>query len=339
MKRILCVVLAVLMLCSACLLTGCEAKTVKLGMGVVAEYGSQTDADGDTNGSGEVNTTVVAVLVDDSGKIVSADLDMAQIKMGWTAEGTGVDAANLKTKYELGNEYNMAAYGQKHDGSEGQPKEWFEQADAFAKTVTGKTLEEAKAMMGADGYSTGDLATAGCTVNVAGFMAALEKAVNSAVACDATAKDVLNLGIVTETSVKDAMDDADGSAEVNTYMTAVVKNDKGEVTAAKSDCAQAKMTFDATGVATLAASEIQTKGELGDNYNMAAYGKKHDGSEGQPKEWYEQAAAFDAALVGLTADKFAGLMDADGYGTGDLATAGCTIGVASMVEAAAKAVK
>ena len=339
MKRILCVVLAVLMLCSVCLMTGCEAKTLKLGMGVVANYGSQTDADGEANGSGEVVTTVAAVLVDDSGKIVSADLDVAQVKMGWTAEGVGVDAADLRTKYELGTEYNMAAYGAKHDGSEGQPKEWFEQADAFTATVAGKTLDEVKAMVAADGYTTGDLATAGCTVNVAEFVAALEKAVNNAAASEATAKDVLNLGIVTETSVKDAMDDADGSAELNTYAVAVAKNEKGEVTAAKTDCVQAKMTFDAAGASTLAAAEIQTKAELGDNYNMAAYGTKHDGSEGQPKEWYEQAAAFDAALVGLTADGFNALMDAEGYGTGDLATAGCTIGVTAMVEAAAKAAK
>ena len=339
MKRILCVVLAVLMLCSACLLTGCEAKTVKLGMGVVSAFGSQTDADGETNGAGDVNTTVVAVLVDDSGKIVKADVDTAQIKMGWTAEGVGVDAANVKSKYELGTEYNMAAYGKKHDGSEGQPKEWFEQADAFAATVAGKTLDEVKAMVGADGYTTGDLATAGCTINVAGIMTALEEAVNTAAESKASAKDVLNIGVVTTTSVKDAVEDTDGVAEAYTHVVAVAKNDKGEVTAAKTDAVQAKMTFNATGASTLAATEAQTKRDLGENYGMAAYGKKHDGSEGQPKEWFEQADAFDAALVGLTADKFATLMDADGYGTGDLATAGCTIGLDEMVEAATKAVK
>ena len=339
MKRILCVVLAVLMLCSVAVMSGCEAKTLKLGMGVVANYGSQTDADGEANGSGEVVTTVVAVLVDDSGKIVKADVDAAQVKMGWTAEGAGIDAADLRTKYELGTAYNMAAYGKKHDGSEGQPKEWFEQADAFAATVAGKTLDEAKALMAADGYATGDLATAGCTIGVAEFMAALEKAVNSAEACEATEKDTLNIGVLNHTSVKDADGDVEGSVAVDTYLVAAAKNEKGEVTAAKTDAVQAEMTFDAAGASTLAATEIKTKLELGDNYNMAAYGKKHDGSEGQPKEWYEQAAAFDAALVGKTADGFNALMDADGYGTGDLATAGCTIGVAEMVEAAAKAVK
>ena len=339
MKRILCVVLAVLMLCSVCLMTGCEAKTLKLGMGVVAAYGSQTDADGETNGSGEANTTVVAVLLDDSGKIVKIDLDMAQTKLGWTAEGVGVVTDDLRTKYEKGTEYNMAAYGKKHDGSEGQPKEWFEQADAFVETVTGKTLDEAKALMGGDGYATGDLATAGCTINVANFMTALEKAVNNAKASEATAKDVLNVGVLTTASAKDATEEADGVVEAYTHMVAIAKNDKGEVTAAVTDAVQSKMTFDTTGASTLAATEAQTKLELGENYGMAAYGKKHDGSEGQPKEWFEQAAAFDAALVGLTADEFNTLMGADGYATGDLVTAGCTIGLDEMVETAVKAAK
>ena len=166
MKRILCVVLAVLMLCSVCLMTGCEAKTLKLGMGVVAAYGSQTDADGETNGSGEANTTVVAVLLDDSGKIVKIDLDMAQTKLGWTAEGVGVVTDDLRTKYEKGTEYNMAAYGKKHDGSEGQPKEWFEQAAAFDAALVGLTADEFNTLMGADGYATGDLVTAGCTIGL-----------------------------------------------------------------------------------------------------------------------------------------------------------------------------
>ena len=142
-----------------------------------------------------------------------------------------------------------------------------------------------------------------------------------------------------KTEVKDAVEETDGVAEAYTHIVAVAKNDKGEVTAAKTDALQAKMTFNAAGASTLAATEAQTKRDIGENYGMAAYGKKHDGSEGQPKEWFEQADAFDAALVGLTADKFATLMDADGYGTGDLATAGCTIGLDEMVETAVKAAK
>ena len=70
---------------------------------------------------------------------------------------------------------------------------------------------------------------------------------------------------------------------------------------------------------------------------MAAYGKKHDGSDGKVLEWYAQAAEFDKALVGKAAADFASLADAEGYGSGDLATAGCTINISDMVKAATAA--
>lgn len=74
-------------------------------------------------------------------------------------------------------------------------------------------------------------------------------------------------------------------------------------------------------------------------YNMAKYGQKHDGSEGQPLEWYAQAAEFDKALVGKTAADFAALAGADGYATGDIATAGCTMAIGDMIKAAEAAAK
>ena len=99
------------------------------------------------------------------------------------------------------------------------------------------------------------------------------------------------------------------------------------------------LTFDAKGVATAdTTAEIKTKLELGDDYNMAKFGTKHDGSEGAVLEWNVQAAEFDKALVGKTAADFAAFADETGYATGDLATAGCTINVADMIKAATKAV-
>ena len=57
---------------------------------------------------------------------------------------------------------------------------------------------------------------------------------------------------------------------------------------------------------------------------------------GAAKEWYEQAAAFDAACIGKTAGEVAGLMAEDGKGNADLQAAGCTITVDSFVKAASK---
>ena len=343
MKKFLSIALVIALAVSVIALVGCgnkPAATLKFGMGVVSSLGDAKNAEGETNGSGKFTTTAVAVLLDADNKIVAIDLDCADIGAAWTSEGKVVATENFATKYELGADYNMAAYGTKHDGSEGAVKEWFEQADAFMATATGKTLDEVKAMMGEDTYAIGDLATAGCTISVGEFVAALEKAVANAADSTATAENKLSLAIVSSASNKDAAEDAEGSVEISSTVVAAATDAEGKVVVSKTDAVSGKVTFDVKGVATVdTKAEIKTKLEIGADYNMAAYGSKHDGSEGAVKEWFEQAAAFDAALVGKTAADFAALADAEGYGTGDLATAGCTIHISDMIAAAEKAVK
>ncbi len=342
MKKILSVALAVVMLFAVVALAGCGKKeaNLKFGLGVVANYGAAKNADGETNGQGEINTTAVAVLLDADNKIVKIDVDTAQYQPQFTSEGKLVALEDFRTKYEKGTDYNMAAYGHKHDGSEGKPLEWNAQADAFMTTATGKTLEEVKAYMGEDTYATGDLAAAGCTINISEFIGALEKAVANAAESAATANDTLQVAMTASGSYdnKDATEDADGLNQVDTTIVAAVVNAEGKVVVAKTDCTQGKITFNAKGEATVdTTAAIKSKLELGDDYNMAKYGHKHDGSEGQPLEWYAQAAEFDKALVGKTAADFAALAGADSYATGDLATAGCTMAVGDMIAAAVKA--
>lgn len=316
------------------------AATLKFGMGIVASYGDAKDADGDTNGECKAETTAVAVLLDDAGKFVDIAIDTTEAKAAWTSEGVASATEEVKTKYELGTAYNMAAYGKKHDGTDGKVLEWFEQIDAFVATAKGKTLDEVKAFVGEDTYTTGDLAAAGCTISVGSIMAALEEAVKNAAASEATAEDTVKIAFATSVENTDATEEKEGSVQFEETIVAAVTDKDGKVVVAKTDCAQIKVTFDTKGVATVdTAAEIKTKLDLGTDYNMAAYGKKHDGSDGAVKEWFEQAAAFDAALVGKTASEFASLADADGYGTGDLATAGCTIGISDMIKAADKAAK
>lgn len=316
------------------------AATLKFGVGIVASYGDAKDADGDTNGECKAETTAVAVLLDEEGKFVDIAIDSVDAKAEWTSEGVASAAEEVKTKYELGTAYNMAAYGKKHDGTDGKVLEWFEQIDAFVATAKGKTLDEVKAFVGEDTYTTGDLAAAGCTISVGSIMAALEEAVKNAAASEATAEDTVKIAFATSVENTDATEEKEGSVEFEETIVAAVTDKDGKVVVAKTDCAVVTVAFDTKGVATVdTAAEIKTKLDLGTDYNMAAYGKKHDGSDGAVKEWFEQAAAFDAALVGKTASEFASLADADGYGTGDLATAGCTIGISDMIKAADKAAK
>ncbi|MBE6751905.1 MAG: hypothetical protein E7556_05190 [Ruminococcaceae bacterium] len=354
MKKILSLALVLVMVLSVAALVGCsgdkepvgnDAATLKFGLGVVSNYGEAKDADGETNGAGEFNTTAVAVLLDAEGKIAAIDLDTAQIKTAWTSEGKVVAAEDLRTKYEKGADYGMAKapVEQMDKNGDGKILEWNEQADAFIATAKGKTLAEVKAFMTEDGYTQGDLATAGCTIHVTDFVAALEKAVNSAVDSKATVENKLSVALVSdnEHSSKDATAEAAGLSQVDTTIAAVVTDAEGKVVVAKTDCVQGKMPFDVAGKSTLdATAEVKTKLELGADYGMAKAPVEQMDKNGDGKilEWNEQAAAFDAALVGKTATEFAGLAT-DGYATGDLATAGCTMAISDMIAAATAATK
>ena len=135
MKKVISIALVVALAISVIAMVGCgnntdvnngedtPAATLKFGMGVVANLGEAKNADGDTNGLGEFLATAVAVLLDADNKIVAIDLDTADIATAWTSEGKVIATEDFATKYEKGADYGMAAYGKKHDGSEGAVKE------------------------------------------------------------------------------------------------------------------------------------------------------------------------------------------------------------------------
>lgn len=335
MKKILSLVLAVLLVFSLVSLVGCGEKkdgkgdvagSLKFGMGSYSYFGDVKSADADTNGVGEYVTTVAAVLLDKDSKIVNVVIDTADNSVEFTSAGKAVAPAEFKTKYEQGDDYNMKAYG-------GAKKEWYEQVDAFVATIKGKTMDEVKAMVAEDGKGKDDVVNAGCTITVADFVKALEKAVKNAKDSDASADAKLNLGIVSSAEeVKDAAVDANGVIEVATTFVASADKD-GKVVATAADALSVSFDFDAKGVTTTDASDtIETKYEKGDNYGMKAYG-------GAKKEWYEQADAFAKECVGKTADDISKLVTEEGKGVESLTTAGCTIYVSDLVKAAVKAAK
>ncbi len=335
MKKILSIALAVVMLFAVVALAGCSKdETLKFGLGVVASS-SAKDAAG-----GSVATTAVAVLLDAEGKIAAIDLDTADIAAVWNDEGKATATEDVRTKYELGKDYGMGGnqYAQDLNG-DGKVLEWFEQVDAFMATAKGKTLDEVKALMTEDGFTTGDLATAGCTIGVSDFVKALEKAVNNAAESTATAKDTLNLAIVSSTSSEDATEEKQGSFEVDSTIVAAVVNAEGKVVVAATDCVVGKFAFDTAGVVASGNEEaIVSKLEVGADYGMGGNQYAPDlNGDGKVLEWNEQAAAFNTALVGKTANEIGGLAIDTGYGSEDLQTAGCTIAVKDMVAAAVKA--
>lgn len=299
-------------------------KALKFGMGFVADYGTPVDADGDANGSCKVSATVAAVLVDADGKIVSATVDTVDVETAWTAEGEAVPASEIKTKRELGDAYNMVAYG-------GAKAEWYAQADNFCKLIKGKTANEVMLLVSEGNKGTDEVVNAGCTIMIKEFAVAVEKAVKNAKETDAAADAALTVGMHTEVTTVDADGETAGEIGVEIYATAAAKKD-GKVLASKTDCAPAKVGFTAEGACTGTTAGIQTKGEQGDNYNMVAYG-------GAKAEWYKQVEAFDAACKGKTAAEIEKLVAENGKGVESLQNANCTIVVAGMVKSAVKAAK
>lgn len=341
MKKFLSIAIAIIMVAGVLFLVGCDkgpgeeskndaAPALKFGMGVVAAYGEAKDATDEANGQGEVVVNVAAVLVGADGKIAKCVLDCADSKAQFTAEGAAVPAGEFKTKYEMGDDYNMVAYG-------GAKAEWYAQADAFAGLVAGKTIDEVKALVAEDYKGTEEVINAGCTIYVSDFVNAIEAAVNNAENSTATQDSTLKLGIVTSQSNKDATEEANGEIEISTSVVAVALDAEGKVIVADTDVAAGKLTFDVKGVsATDTTTAIVTKKAQGEDYQMALYGQDLN-NDGVVKEWYLQAEAFNEALAGKNATEIGALALETGYGSDDLQTAGCTIHVGDMVKAAVKA--
>ena len=324
MKKFICVLLCVLMCAATLTLVACDKKeeTLKFGMGVLISA-SATDATADKDGEGKATINVAVITVDAQGKVVACQIDTADNTVKYTAEGKAVANDGFKTKYELGNDYNMVTYG-------GAAKEWFEQADAFESVVVGKTLDEIKALVAEGGKGTDAVISAGCTITVTEFVGAIEKAFANLADSNATASSTLKLGMNTAQSTKDATADAAGQNQVETTIVAAAIDADGKVQVAASDCVQVKFTFDAAGVSTYDATKAaQSKRELGANYGMVAYGNA-------AKEWFEQADAFNALCVGKTVAEIVALCGADNYGTDEVKTAGCTILVDGFTKAADK---
>ncbi len=324
MKKIISILMVSVMILTLFTFTGCknEEPTLKLGLGLDIAA-SATDATADKAGQGQATVTAAAVLVDADGKIVKAFIDCADNKVGYTEEGKAVANDSFNTKYELGKDYNMVAYG-------GSVKEWFEQADAFCALIVGKTAAEVKALVAEGNKGTDEVLGAGCTIDISEFANAVDNAISNATASNATKNDTLKLGISTIQTVADATEDKAGSNKVEINFFAAAVNAEGKVVAASSDCVEVSFGFDIAGKSTFdATKEVVSKKAQGDSYGMKAYG-------GSAKEWFEQAAAFDAACVGKAANEIEGLMAEDNKGSADLQSAGCTIIVSGFVKAASK---
>ena len=144
----------------------------------------------------------------------------------------------------------------------------------------------------------------------------------------AAAEYKLGMGVVVKTDSSKA-----GNAQVDATVAAVVTDAEGKIVAVKLDVAQNKM--DVTDGQVETDKEFKTKLELGDDYNMVKFSDA-------VAEWYDQAAAFEAYVIGKTADEVAGtetVVNDEGHTvvTDETLYASCSISVGDFIDAIVKA--
>lgn len=303
---------------------------VKTGMAIVSDTSSTKSADADGDGLAQVDSTVAAVLVGEDGKIISCKLDVAQNKIPVTAEGTFDTTLTFQSKQELKEGYNMK-------GASGIGKEWYEQANAFAEYVVGMTAEEVRAIEtnpeAHNGPVDADIA-ASCTMGVVDFIDAIALATENAQVLGASAEDNLTLGLSTnmDSSKLPADNEGEGLVQTDTTYAAVTTDAEGKITSSIWDCTQAKFDVTEAGEVTSKGDVVSKQVQL-ENYNMK-------GASAIGKEWYEQADAYAAWLVGKTAADVAAIeTDSEAHNgpvDADIA-ASCTMNVVEFNTAVEKA--
>ncbi len=354
MKKLIALILTLTLLVS---LTGCVGTTVvigectcpagshtepdpvvpfdgalKTGLSVSVNIADSTSATADAAGAAKYDVTLAAVTVDDNGVIVSCVIDSIPATVNFDATGaiTSDINANVLTKNELGESYGMVAWG-------GAIAEWDKQVAAVAKYAEGKTVEQLK--NGDIDMTTGkakdgtDLKSS-ATIYLAGYVYAIEAAVNNAKHLGAQAGDELVLATLNNTkSSTAATAEKAGNAQLDADITVLTRKD-GKITSCYIDSVQAKIAFDATGTITTDLSAgVKTKNELGEGYGMKAWG-------GAIAEWNEQAAAFASYVTGKTAAEVAGIAITEATKPADAdLSASVTIAIGGFQALIAKAMK
>ena len=279
--------------------TPAAAGAVKTGLAVSAKISDSVSATAEANGSAAYDVTVAAVTVDDNGVIQACAIDSIPATIEFDATGAIVTdlATVIDTKNEKGENYGMVAWG-------GAIAEWDAQVKAVADYAVGKTIDELK--NGDIDMTTGkakdgtDLQSS-ATIYLAGYVYAIEAAVNNAQHLGAQAGDELVLTTMNKISSSTAATaEAAGNAQLDADIAVLTRKD-GVITSCYIDSLQAKIAFDATGaITTDLTAPVQTKNELGEGYGMVAWG-------GAIAEWNEQAAAYASYITGKTADEVAGI--------------------------------
>lgn len=149
---------------------------VRVGLGFASTTSESNAANAEKAGNAKFNVEACALSIDADGKILDVKFDTLQANVGFDIKGalTGDVAAEVKTKKELGDAYNMKS-------ASGIKKEWHEQIAALEDWMRGKTVDKVLAMKVTDRDTDkgipdeADLKTS-VTISVTDQLRALEKA-------------------------------------------------------------------------------------------------------------------------------------------------------------------
>ena len=172
MKRVLALTLVLVMLFT---LAACGGATVNTGLGVITSTAKSKDVTAEADGTAQVDTIVAAVTVDGSGKILAVDIDSAQTKVTFNAEGklTAELGGDVPTKTDLGDKYGMKA-------KSGIGKEWYEEIAAFETWLVGKTADQISGMKVTDGKVAEADLTSKVTITITDYQKAVLEAIQNA---------------------------------------------------------------------------------------------------------------------------------------------------------------
>lgn len=125
--------------------TAVQPDAVSLGLGhkvsIGRSVGYQMAGDTEILPLGQVDVVIAAVVFDDAGQVAGVQIDTAQTRVNFDAEGkvTSDRTALYPTKKELGDDYGMIRASE-------IGVEWYEQIAALEDWMVGKSVEAIKAM-------------------------------------------------------------------------------------------------------------------------------------------------------------------------------------------------
>lgn len=128
------------------------------------------------DGSAKTDVTLVAVTVDEAGIIRDCVIDQLETELSFDSTGALLTDPNttFPTKNELGSDYGMGKVSP-------IGREWDQQAAALADYVTGKTLEQVRAIpVNEEGRTTDVDLISSATISILPFLEGIEQAIENA---------------------------------------------------------------------------------------------------------------------------------------------------------------